>query len=99
MVAGVLFVRFGFALRTFVAAAPVAADLLIEHVIGSQLRPFGMREFLLYFFQEAVVEVGSQRRIDFAGRRTRHSVSTLDLPANVGGAIHGLARQWRSEEH
>src|SRR5215471_10418677 len=63
MIGGVLFVGFRFALRTLVAAAPVAADFGINQIVGRQLRPFGMRKFFLHFFQEAVVHVGAQRGI------------------------------------
>src|SRR5262249_2816745 len=89
-------------LRTFVTAAPVAADLFVDQVVGGQFRPFGVGEFLLHFFQEAVIHIGTQRGIGLARRRTRHGVSALDLPANVGGAIQGVTRErrlWKEFRH
>src|SRR5438128_1387825 len=95
MLRRVFLVHLRLAFRALVAATPVAADLLIEKIVGCQIGPLGMGKFLLHFAQETIIHVGTYGWVGIARGRAAEGLSTLDLPADVGSAVERLSGQRR----
>src|SRR6185369_8807949 len=98
VVGGVFFVNLRLLHRAFRAALPVAAELVVNQVESGQVGPLGPGKFLDDLFHVLFFHAFAQERLPLPGRRTRCHVRFLQLPADIGGAIHGLARQRRGGE-
>ena len=71
---------------------PVAANFVVDEVVGGEVGPLGVRIFLADLLHVVFFHLVAHVWITLASRRTRESLFALQLPADVGCAKHGLRR-------
>src|SRR5438105_993150 len=62
---------------------------------GGEFGPLGAGIFFHDQLHPLVVDLAAHVGVALAGRGTREYIRAFDLPADVGGAVESLGRQWR----
>src|SRR6266478_2967291 len=65
---------------------------------GGEVSPFGSGKLLHDQLHPLFVDGPSKIRISFASRGSRHHIRAFHLPADIGGAVERLGRQWRTRK-
>src|SRR5271157_5909520 len=98
VVLGVLHVELRLHLWTLGRRLPVAAQLIVDEAIRRQVGPFGAGIFLYHFLHVRLVYRKAQSGIAGLCRGTSGQIFSLDLPADIGGAVERFCCDRRSRE-
>ena len=74
---------------------PVAADFVIEQMIGGEVGPLGVGIFLHDLAHDLFFHLGAHIGVLFFGGGQRLDIGILDLPADIPRAIEGFGGQRR----
>ena len=88
MVLDIFQVHLRLLLRTFLRSLPVAAELVVDHIVGGQVGPSSMRKLLFDLLHLVLVHLLAKVILLFVSGGQSRGVGLLQLPANVRRVPH-----------